>query len=88
MTDQNLTDLRNSCERGLTPLSVMNIDGGTTLVILQGLCENDYSCHRYFKMGDSWHVSYDGQRIPLENVWKWLSNPCAESARATAEAGR
>ena len=61
----------------------------------------DYHCHRYFTLprwdhetthgpppkmaGVEWVVSVDGQRVSLEAVWRWLTDPSAASCSKRRE---
>lgn len=80
----NLQRERDNWERGLTVCTEMAHPADMArphklLVVLSKEVngETEYHCHRYFQIGDEWNTSVDGQMVPLERVWEWLSDPKA-----------
>jgi len=71
---ESLEKARARWEKGLTPKAVIEQESCTLVVLQRG---EAYHCHRYFQVGDKWAYSIDAQAVPLETVWKWLSNPRA-----------
>ncbi|MEI6297672.1 MAG: hypothetical protein WCO84_08630 [bacterium] len=81
-----LNETRMKWEKGLTPLVLLDkiAQCGYVLVVLQNGKIDKYHLHRYFPLGltdNNWACSVDGQYIPLEGVWSWLNDPCANSTR-------
>lgn len=82
----SLLRIRQDWELNLVPLTVIDEQKtkGRVLVILEDALKDiefRYHCHRYFKGGDEWHCSVDGQNVPLANVFSWLNDPKAATAR-------
>ena len=87
--DAALEEERARFEEGLLPLALIDRrqDAGHVLVILTkpGVQQkNSYYCHRYFPLGNDWVCSVDGDRVPLQAVFSWLTDP---GAAATQEDG-
>lgn len=82
-------ELREQWEEGLEVKYEKDAgpDDPTFLVVLESFdiresCRSPedqgyYHCHRYFKIGDNWEVSVDGQNVSLDQVWEWLMTPQA-----------
>lgn len=89
----DLKEKREQWEGGLEVKTEIRPDDFTLLVVLEapkpeegldgyfadfeGPDPERYHCHRYFKIGDNWEVSVDGQNVSLDQVWEWLKDPCA-----------
>ena len=82
----DLKERREQWEKGLEVKCILGTKLDDVLVVLEDydrregdrFSEGDYyHCHRYFPIGKDWQVSADGQNVTLDQVWKWLEDPCA-----------
>ena len=74
--------IRGDWERTLLPVCEINL-GHKFLVVLKAendIVGNTFYCHRYFKIGQGWHVSVDRDRVELPQVWGWLEQEISGDA--------
>lgn len=81
--NENLQELRKTWE-GDAVVVTEKVTNENTLVVIRDTLAKDsslYRCLRYFKAGEEWAVSCDGNSVPSETVMKWLCAPRASTCR-------
>lgn len=75
-----LDEVRERWEGDLSLVAEKEDQQGNRLLVV---CRDSdqYRCLRYFKIGDSWEVSVDGDRVSAETAMKWLVDPSAMTCR-------
>lgn len=79
MTEKDMTKLlalRADSEKGFTPICkpIYNAKGDNLLVIVEDDDDPEFfNCHRYFMVGDDWHLSVDLRGASYRDAYQWLA---------------